>query len=52
MLFRKRKRRREREWAGEMVFWAAGKKRKEKRKGRDGPAGLKRRWEKGRLFHF
>ena len=47
-----KKRERERERAGEMVFWAAGKKRKEKRKIRDGPAGLNRRGEKGRLFHF
>ena len=47
-----KKRERERERAGEMVFWAAGKKRKEKRKRRDGPAGLKWRGEKGRLFHF
>ena len=46
-------------WAGgkevgrrKMVFRAAGKKRKEKRKRRDGPAGLKRRGEKRKAFPF
>ena len=40
-----------REKAGPTRSLGRGRKR-EKRKRRDGPVGLKRRGEKGRLFHF